>query len=134
MHYAAQSVVAAKATSPMFVEVPEVVTSFETASATRVRVLLTARVSVSRPGGGVVICHLFTGYDGPFFIERVKVLAPADGSESLPTYVAAMQRTEPVTGRQQMRLEVARDADSTHGTCRVEAANLEVSVREAAVR
>lgn len=129
MHYAAQSVVAAEATSNMFVDVPEVVTSFETAVSTRVRVLLTARVSVSRPGGGVVICHLFTGYDGPFFIERIKVLAPEDGSESLPTYVSAMQRTEPVIGRQVLQLQVARDADSTNATCRVEAANLEVSVR-----
>ncbi|WP_375768728.1 collagen-like protein [Archangium gephyra] len=129
MYYAAQSVVAAKATSNMFVDVPEVVTSFETTVSTRVRVLLTARVSASRPGGGVVICHLFTGYEGPFFIERIKVQAPADGSESLPTYVSAMQRTEPVTGHQEMRLQLARDADSTNGTCRVEAANLEVSVR-----
>jgi hypothetical protein len=40
-----------------------------------------------------------------------------------------MQRTEPVTGYQEMRLEVARDANSINGTCRVEAANLEVSVR-----
>lgn len=128
MFWAGQGVVAAKASSPMFVEVPEVVLSFNTAAPTLVRVILTARVSASRPGGGVVICHLFTGYEGPFFIESVKVQAPEDGSESLPTYVSVLRRTPADPGIQELRLEVARDADSTDGTCRVEAAGLEVAV------
>jgi hypothetical protein len=128
MVWAQQSVVAAKATSPMFVEVPEVALLFRRMVPTRVRVHLTARVSASRPGGGVVICHLFTGYDGPFFIERVKVQAPEDGSESLPTYVSVLRLTHADPGDQVLRLELARDADSTNGTCRVEGAGLEVAI------
>ncbi|HEX5754563.1 MAG TPA: hypothetical protein VFZ09_50735 [Archangium sp.] len=129
MYYAEQSAVAAKADSIMFVDVPEVVTSFDTTVPSRVRMLLTARVSASRPGGGVVLCYLFTGYDGPVLLEGVQVMAPADGSESLPTYVSVMRRSDFVTGRQELRLQVAVDGDFPDATCRVEAANLEAVVR-----
>lgn len=118
-----------EANSLMYVDVPRVATSFYAMSGSTGRVLLTAKVSASRPGGGVVTCHLFLGQEGPFVLESVKVQAPEDGSESLPTYVTVMRHSLFfINSPQALQVQLARDADSDDATCRVRAAHLDVTV------
>jgi hypothetical protein len=117
----------------MFEDVPDVAVSFNdlSGSGSFARMILTARVRVSRPGGGLVTCGLWLGDQGPHLLESVEVLAPEDGSKSLSTYVSVMRGSYFVSlGQpQQLRLQVARDADAADGTCHVEGAALDVSIR-----
>ncbi|WP_228530577.1 MULTISPECIES: hypothetical protein [Myxococcaceae] len=119
----------AYSTSAYFVEVPGVSFTFMAAEGHRARMLLTAQLRVSRPGGGPVTCGLWLGDAAPYLMEQVTLTAPANGQYAEPFYFSTMRGEGLFGGQYTPQLQVARSADSTEGTCRVDNAALEIVLR-----
>ena len=127
--FAEQSASPAYASSAYFVEAQGVTFTFTAAEGHRVRMLLTAQVRVSRPGGGPVTCGLWLGDAAPYLMEQLTLTAPANGQYSEPFYFSTMRGETVFGGEYTPQLQVARSADSTEGTCRVDHGALEIVLR-----
>jgi hypothetical protein len=92
--------------------------------------LVVAKVSASRTGGGLATCKLGLGDTTLFVEEDVEIMAPADGSLSLPTYVVLRKEFPAMSkAKVQVDLKASRGADTVSGSCVVSDAALEVTVR-----
>lgn len=120
---------AAIAMKKEWLEVPNVAVSYRMTAYSNARIVLTAKVRASREGGGVAVCSLSLGGNGPFVHEDVEIQTPADGSRSVATYVVLRREFYGWSNMSdpELQLRVGRGDDSVPGTCVVSDAVLEVT-------
>jgi hypothetical protein len=128
-YFAQQTPSQAVSSSAWFVDVPGASFSFVTEEAQQARFLVTAQLSVWRPGGGPVTCGLWLGGEAPHVLEQVTLEAPADGRASEPFYFSVMRGRSAAAGTHAVQLQVALDVAAQGAGCRVEGAAVEVVLR-----